>query len=181
MAPQPGEAVLDLCSAPGGKTTFIAQLMNNRGLIMAQDSHILRRQMVEENCRRLGVMCVRLSAPAEGGNFGLSTPYDRVLVDAPCSNTGVMRRRVDLRWRIRAEEITRLRRKQLELLDTAARQVKPAGTLVYSTCSIEPEENEQVVEQFCQKYRDFVLEQQRTLLPFNDAVDGAYVARFRKR
>ena len=180
MAPQSGEAILDLCSAPGGKTTFIAQLMTDRGLIMAQDPHMLRRKMVEENSRRLGIKSVRVAAPAEGVNPELSTPYDRVLVDAPCSNTGVMRRRVDLRWRIKESEISRLASKQLDLLETAAKQVRAGGILVYSTCSVEPDENEEVVRKFCEAASNFRLEQERTLLPFRDAVDGAYVAGLRR-
>jgi 16S rRNA (cytosine967-C5)-methyltransferase len=180
LNPQPGEAILDLCAAPGGKTTFIAQLMNNRGLIMAQDAHLLRRKLVEQNCARLGVTSVRLSAPAEGVNPNLSTAYDRVLVDAPCSNTGVMRRRVDLRRRIQPTEITRLAKLQLTLLDQAAREVKPGGTLVYSTCSLEPEENESVIQTFCEGHNEFTLQQQRSLVPFEHAVDGAYVACLRR-
>lgn len=180
LAPEPGESVLDLCAAPGGKTTFMAQLMANRGLIMAQDTHMLRRRMVEQNCQRLGVTCVHLSAPAEGVNPELTTPYDRVLVDAPCSNSGVMRRRVDLRWRIQSNEIGRLRRGQLDLLESAALQVKKGGILVYSTCSLEPEENEQVVQEFLKSHKNFSLEKERMLLPFEHAVDGAYVARLRR-
>jgi len=180
MKPQPGEAVLDLCSAPGGKTTFCAQLMENRGLIMAQDPHMLRRKLVQENCERLGVTCVQLSAPAEGMNPELSTPYDRVLVDAPCSNTGVLRRRVDLRWRIQEKEIARLAKIQQDLLRNAARQVKTGGVLVYSTCSIEPEENEALVNSFLEHHKDFAIERARALLPFEEDVDGAYVAVLRK-
>lgn len=180
MLPEPGEAILDLCSAPGGKTTFIAQLMNDRGLVMAQDPHMLRRKMVEENCQRLGVASVRVAAPAEGVNPKLNTPYDRVLVDAPCSNTGVIRRRVDLRWRIQESEISRLARKQLDLLETAAKQVRAGGILVYSTCSVEPEENEEVVRKFIEAHKHFELEQERMLLPLKDSVDGAYVARLRR-
>jgi 16S rRNA (cytosine967-C5)-methyltransferase len=181
MDPRPGEAILDLCSAPGGKTTFAAQLMNNTGLIMAQDAHMLRRKLVEQNCERLGVTCVQISAAAEGVYLDLSTPYDRVLVDAPCSNTGVLRRRVDLRWRIQEKEITRLAKAQCELLANAARQVKPGGVLIYSTCSMEPEENEAITKAFVAQNSEFGLDEERSLLPFNDAVDGAYVARFRRK
>jgi len=104
-----------------------------------------------------------------------------VLVDAPCSNTGVMRRRVDLRWRVRPEEIDRLRTAQLELLHHGALQIKPAGVLVYSTCSLEPEENSEVVKEFLVSHSSFRLEFERELLPFADGVDGAYVAKFVKR
>jgi 16S rRNA (cytosine967-C5)-methyltransferase len=177
LNPQPADAVLDLCAAPGGKTTLIAQLMNNRGIIMAQDPHIARRDLIRDNCLRLGVTTVRLARPSTNIYAELSEPYDRVLVDAPCSNTGVMRRRVDLRWRIRPEEIERLHAVQLDLLETAAVQVKPGGTLVYSTCSLEPEENEEVVKAFLEKHDHFRLQRERTLLPFIEGVDGAYVAR----
>ena len=101
-------------------------------------------------------------------------------MDAPCSNTGVMRRRVDLRWRIQPEEIERLRAAQLDLLKQAAPRVKPGGVLVYSTCSLEPEENQEVVNQFLIEHADFKLEYERELLPFADNVDGAYVARLKR-
>jgi 16S rRNA (cytosine967-C5)-methyltransferase len=175
--PKPGEAVLDLCAAPGGKTTYIAQRMQNRGYIMAQDIDVRRRQIVRENCDRLGVKIVNLSRATTAVNTDLSEPFDRVLVDVPCSNTGVMRRRVDLRWRIQQAELKRLAAAQLELLLRAATQVKPAGTLVYSTCSLEPEENAELIQQFLSKRKAFRLDAERALLPFEHRVDGAYVAR----
>ena len=175
--PKPGEAVLDLCAAPGGKTTYIAQRMQNRGYIMAQDIDVRRRQIVRENCDRLGVKIVNLSRATTAVNTDLSEPFDRVLVDVPCSNTGVMRRRVDLRWRIQQAELKRLAAAQLELLLHAAGQVKPAGTLVYSTCSLEPEENAELIQQFLSKRKAFRLDAERALLPFEHHVDGAYVAR----
>ncbi len=105
--------------------------------------------------------------------------FDKILVDAPCSNTGVMRRRVDLRWRIAPEEISRLQKSQLELLNQAAPMLMPCGILIYSTCSLEPEENSEVVKQFLAANPDFKLESERQLLPFADGVDGAYVARLK--
>ena len=105
LAPQPGETILDLCAAPGGKTTYIAQRMGNRGRIAAQDNQPERLKLVGENCRRLGVTCVEIAtAPDPDARF------DRILIDAPCSNTGVLRRRVDLRWRVQPAEIERLRK-----------------------------------------------------------------------
>jgi 16S rRNA (cytosine967-C5)-methyltransferase len=203
LDPQPGERILDLCAAPGGKTTFAAQQMRNEGAIVAQDSDPTRLQLVTENCTRLGVTCVVVGTGdpdphpqplshlmGEGGRRGrvrVSPPglmaendFDRVLVDAPCSNTGVMRRRVELRWRIQAAELERLRVLQLELLSRAASLLKPGGTLVYSTCSLEPEENEGVVKEFLSRTAGFQLENERQLLPFVDKVDGAFVARMRK-
>jgi 16S rRNA (cytosine967-C5)-methyltransferase len=179
LGPQPGETILDLCAAPGGKTTFIAQLMNNQGRIIAQDVSEERLKWIQENCARLGVTCVETILPS-ALNSQPSTGFDRVLVDAPCSNTGVMRRRVDLRWRIQPEEIERLHTAQLDLLKQAATQVKPGGVLVYSTCSLEPEENSEVLKQFLSDHADFKLESQRELLPFVDNVDGAYVARIKR-
>jgi 16S rRNA (cytosine967-C5)-methyltransferase len=174
LDPQPGENVLDFCAAPGGKTTYIAQLMRNEGNLIAHDAVPARLKLLEENCSRLGVVCARLVLPAALDHHALC---ERVLVDAPCSNTGVMRRRVDLRWRIRPEEIQRCRKIQLQLLTRAAAFLKPGGTLVYSTCSLEPEENREVIEQFLQEQPRFKLQHERELLPFVDAVDGAYVAR----
>ncbi|MGD0252444.1 MAG: 16S rRNA (cytosine(967)-C(5))-methyltransferase RsmB [Verrucomicrobiota bacterium] len=174
LEPQPGETILDLCAAPGGKTTFIAQLMNNQGRIVAMDNSRERLKLLEENCLRLGVTCVE---PVLTSHLTLRTShFDRILVDAPCSNTGVMRRRLDLRWRIQPKEIQRLRDLQLDLLKQAAPRVKSGGVLVYSTCSLEPEENAEVVKQFLSEHVEFRLEYERELLPFVDNVDGAYVA-----
>jgi 16S rRNA (cytosine967-C5)-methyltransferase len=179
LGPQTGETILDFCAAPGGKTTFIAQVMNNQGRIVAQDVSEERLKWIQENCARLGVTCVETILPSTL-NLQPSTGFDRVLVDAPCSNTGVMRRRVDLRWRIQPEEIERLRADQLDLLQQAATQVKLGGVLVYSTCSLEPEENGEVVKQFLSDHAGFKLESERELLPFVDNVDGAYVARMKR-
>jgi len=219
LGPQPGETILDFCAAPGGKTTFIAQLMNNQGCIVAQDVSDERLKWIQENCARLGVTCVetvvseqarphpdplpqereqqsstcKISSQARSANRLAIIPplpagegrgegklFDRVLVDVPCSNTGVMRRRVDLRWRIQPEEIERLRTAQLELLQQAATQVKPGGVLVYSTCSLEPEENQEVVKQFLAGHSEFKLKSERELLPFVDNVDGAYIAQLKR-
>jgi 16S rRNA (cytosine967-C5)-methyltransferase len=148
--------------------------MRNEGSVIAQDQSEERLKLVAENCKRLGVTnCECLVTPK-------STRFDRVLVDAPCSNTGVMRRRVDLRWRLRLSEIERLRRSQLDLLNRAAGQVRPAGVLVYSTCSLEWEENQEVVKEFLVNQSRFQLERERELRPFNEGVDGAYVARMKR-
>ena len=175
LGAQPGETILDLCAAPGGKATFIAQQMNNEGRIVAHDSFADRLKLIRENCTRLGVTCAEVTSTF---NFPPAT-FDRVLVDAPCSNTGVMRRRVDLRWRISPEEISRLQKTQLDLLKQAVSKLKPGGVIVYSTCSLEPEENSETVKQFLAAHPGFKLETERQLLPFADGVDGAYVARLK--
>ena len=177
LDPQPGETILDYCSAPGGKTTFIAERMRNSGTLVAHDTTAERLKLVEENCARLGVTCARTTLPSSL-NSQLPTLCDRILVDAPCSNTGVMRRRVDLRWRIRETEIDRLRATQLQLLREATQRLKPGGTLVYSTCSLEPEENTELVREFLHENPAAHFQRERKLEPWTDAVDGAYVARF---
>ena len=177
LGAQPGETILDLCAAPGGKATLIAQLMNNEGRIVAQDVSEDRMKLIQENCARLGV--VNVEAVSNSSFFILYSSFDRVLVDAPCSNTGVMRRRVDLRWRISPEEIARLRQTQLDLLQLAATKLKSGGILVYSTCSLEPEENSEIVNEFLREHQNFKLEKECQLLPFADIVDGAYVARLK--
>ncbi len=171
LDPQSGETILDMCAAPGGKTTHIAQRMGNRGLAAARDNQPERLKLLEENCRRLGATCVELAA-APG-------PFDRILIDAPCSNTGVLRRRIDARWRVQPEEIKRLSKAQSALLSQAATELKPGGVLVYSTCSLEQEENEEVVRRFLEKHPTFKLVNERQLLPFIEGVDGAYVATLR--
>jgi 16S rRNA (cytosine967-C5)-methyltransferase len=176
LDPQPGETILDLCAAPGGKTTFIAQLMRNEGRIIAQEINPDRLKLLRENCHRLGATCVQSALPSTLDPRP-STLNDRILIDAPCSNTGVLRRRIDLRWRIQPQEIERLRKTQLDLLHQAAGLLKPGGTLVYSTCSLESEENAEVVQQFLESNPQFKLEQEQELLPFRDRVDGAYTAR----
>jgi 16S rRNA (cytosine967-C5)-methyltransferase len=176
LGAMPGEAVLDLCAAPGGKLTLIAQQMGNKGRLCASDVHPDRFALIRQNCARLGVSSVDFLTPVALQRHTFSV-FDRVLVDAPCSNTGVMRRRVDLRWRLRPEEIARLEGVQVGLLRKAAALVRPGGTLVYSTCSLEPEENQNAVKLFLQTQPGHRLVEERDLAPFRDGVDGAYVAK----
>jgi 16S rRNA (cytosine967-C5)-methyltransferase len=179
LQPQPGQTILDLCAAPGGKLTYIAQLMQNHGNVIAHDVTPDRLKLIQENCARLGVTCAETVFPSTL-NSQLSTLFDRILIDAPCSNTGVLRRRVDLRWRIRPEELTRLSALQLQLMHQAAPLLKPGGVLVYSTCSLEPEENEEVAREFLTTHGDFKLLQSHQLLPFVDGTDGVYVAQIKR-
>ena len=175
LGAQPGESILDLCAAPGGKAMFIAQQMDNHGRLVAHDAFADRLKLIQQNCTRLGVTCAEATSTF---NFQPAT-FDRVLVDAPCSNTGVMRRRVDLRWLIQPHEIERLRGTQLDLLRQTVTVLKPGGVLIYSTCSLEPEENSEVVKTFLAANAAFKLETERQLLPIVDNVDGAYVAKLK--
>lgn len=169
---QSRESVLDLCAAPGGKTTYIAQLTSNQATIVAEDVQPARLALVGENATRLG-------AKIDLGTDKSGRRYDRILIDAPCSNTGVLRRRVDLRWRLKEGDIAKMAATQQTLLAQAVERLNSTGTIVYSTCSLEPEENQQLIKQFLESHPSFKLESERELWPFRDGTDGAYVARLR--
>jgi len=160
LEPSPDESVIDVCSAPGGKTSHLAQLMANKGSILATDSNKSRLLMVKDNCRRLGIDMVktRQNNSAILDDNCLKTA-DKVLVDVPCTGVGVIRRKPDLRWQTydlkRFERLTEL---QGKILDIASNYLKIGGRLVYSTCSTEPEENEEIVSKFLEKHPDFELE-----------------------
>ena len=183
LSPRAGEKILDACAAPGGKTGYIAQLMENRGTIVACDRNPERLQILKENMTRLGVGIVhtfdhdwtRGDVPMEIASMA---PFHRILLDAPCSNTGVMRRRVDARWRLQPSDFPRMQQRQLEIICALVPLLKPKGTLVYSTCSFEPEENEHVVWQALTSAAVLRLEEQKHSLPFRDSLDGAFAAKF---
>ena len=177
LDPQPGQAVLDLCAAPGGKTCHIAERMKNEGQLSALDNSESRLKLLRENCDRMRVTCATLGQT----DATATSKYDRVLVDVPCSNTGVMRRRLDLRWRLSPGGARRLGDEQLKLLGQAAAHTKPNGQLVYSTCSIEPEENEQLVARFLEAHPGWRLAAERSLHPVEDHTDGAYAARLTRQ
>jgi 16S rRNA (cytosine967-C5)-methyltransferase len=182
LDPKPGESILDACAAPGGKTTYLAQLMNNRGVIIACDRDHKRLQILKDNVGRLGATIVRTvrhdwtrNHPPE--EISSVAPFDRILLDAPCTNTGVMRRRIDVRWRLRPEDFSRMSIEQLTIAHAVIGLLKPGGTLVYSTCSLEPEENEQVVHRLLSEPPALGLEAEKDSLPFRDGFDGTYAAK----
>jgi 16S rRNA (cytosine967-C5)-methyltransferase len=183
LDPAPGEAVLDACAAPGGKAAYLAEMMKNDGELVVADRDANRLSRLHRNFVRLGVSNARMLRcdwtdeqfkRAAGVH---SQSFDKILVDAPCSNTGVLRRRVDLRWRLQPDDFTRMPRQQLAILCAVAPLLKPGGSLVYSTCSLEPEENTQVIDEFLRARPDFRLTNQKESLPFRDAIDGAFAAR----
>jgi 16S rRNA (cytosine967-C5)-methyltransferase len=177
LDPQPGERVLDLCAAPGGKTTHIAALMEDRGEVVAVDVSRERSRRIHENIKRMGLTSVRVEVrDARTVPPGAEGSYDRVLVDAPCSNTGTLARRPEARWRILPEHLVDLPVVQLGLLRAAADLVREGGTIVYSTCSIEREENEAVVESLVAERGDVLLTQASEWLPSAEG-DGGFVAR----
>jgi len=160
LDPSPGELVIDVCSAPGGKTTHLAQLMANKGSLLAMDSNKLRLLTVKSNCRRLGIDIVKTR---QNDGSILDNNYlkeaDKVLVDVPCTGLGVLRRKPDLRWQdYDAKRFEKLTNLQGEILNTASCYLKIGGKLVYSTCSTEPEENEEIVSKFLEEHPKFELE-----------------------
>ena len=171
LAPQPGEHVLDACAAPGGKTALLAEMMDHQGTIVATDSSGSRLRQLRENLERLQIEPVVVEQVDWINSTDHERKYDAVLLDAPCSNSGVMRRRVDVRWRLQPWDFDRQVKTQKCLLESVARVVKPGGRIVYSTCSIDSEENEQVI-------RDSGLDivKIRTSLPWVDGFDGAFAA-----
>ncbi|MBI4560645.1 MAG: 16S rRNA (cytosine(967)-C(5))-methyltransferase RsmB [Candidatus Rokubacteria bacterium] len=149
LAPRPGETVADVCAAPGTKTTHLAELMENRGRLIAMDPHAARLKLVPKAAHRLGVGIVECHVGrAEALAPKFEGRCDRVLVDAPCSNLGVIRRHADVKWRCGEVALKPLAANQRQILEAAAAMVKPGGILVYATCSLEPEENEEVVLPF---------------------------------
>lgn len=156
VAPESGQTIIDLCGAPGGKSTHLAQLMHNEGQIISIDLHEQRTRLIQENADRLGV---KIIATVAGNALDFKMPAeeraDAVLLDAPCTGTGVIRRRADSRWRRTAGDIKQLADLQYQLLEHAAAMVKPGGHLVYSTCSLEPEENHLLIERFLGRHYEF--------------------------
>lgn len=202
LNPQPGEHVLDACGAPGGKTTHLAQNMKNQGEILAFDIHPHKLELIAQLAQRLGITIIQpqlgdareLAGVKEGS-------FQKILVDAPCSGLGVIRRRADLRWHKAEEEIEKLPALQLEILERAAECVAVGGELVYSTCTIEPEENFDVVRAFRTRHPEFrpvnllenlpfTLTEERDIrqaekgilqiLPHHHSMDGFFLAKFQR-
>lgn len=189
LAPQANETILDACAAPGGKSLAIADTMKT-GRLVALDEPGPRLERLKENLGRVapGVQValmpgdLREAGPRFFRDYNLPETYDAVLLDAPCSNTGVMRHRIDVKWRLRATDFGQHARQQLALLRAAARLVREGGRLVYSTCSLETEENEAVVQEFIHHARTpWALERHVVAYPWIDGHDGAGAFLLRRR
>jgi 16S rRNA (cytosine967-C5)-methyltransferase len=215
LDPQPGDIVLDACAAPGGKSTHLADLMHNKGIIYAVDRKGARLELLRSNCHRLGVQIVvpivgdirqprewvptieTAESPSVKKPKVADLSVDRILVDAPCSGLGVLRRHPEAKWRKDERALPRHQALQCQILEAVAPCLRPGGVLVYSTCSTEPEENEQVIERFCRAHAEFQRESVVSWLPpaaqrfvteqgaFSTvgnqfSMDGFYAARLRK-
>lgn len=191
LNPKENEEILDLCAAPGGKTIHIAELIKNNGRITAVDISERRIKRIKENAQRLCFDCVETHC-SDAIKFKSEQKYDKILVDAPCSNTGVLSKRADARWNRKPEDIVALSVLQLNILNNAAKYLKPEGVMVYSTCSIEKAENEKVVALFLQQNNDFQIEdlspyvifptqdKMLTILQSTNNTDGFFIARLKK-
>ncbi|MGH7852777.1 MAG: 16S rRNA (cytosine(967)-C(5))-methyltransferase RsmB [Candidatus Binatia bacterium] len=198
LSPQPGERILDLCAAPGGKSTYIAELMHDEGETIAVDISARGIEKIKQNVGRLGLRSVRAvradvsepSAELDGA------PYDRILVDAPCSGLGTLRAHPEIKWNRDERDIRRLSRLQLKILNQVGRHLKRDGILVYSTCTLARDENDRNVESFLAGHAEFELQDAARYLPHKaqhmargkyfqalphrDNIDGFFAARLRK-
>jgi len=196
LKPEPGEVVYDMCAAPGGKTTHIAQLMQNRGSIRAFDIHAHKIELIRQNASRLGIdMITAEEKDASLYDAALSQTADKILADVPCSGLGIIRRKPDIKWnKTQADDLSAI---QMQILENAADYLKPGGELVYSTCTVEPAENELLIEAFLKKHPEFsavdfteILPEKLqketaasgylTLYPNVDETDGFFIAKLRK-
>ena len=179
LAPRPGERVLDLCAAPGGKTTHLAALMEDRGEVVAVERHPGRASALERTRARMRASCVKV----EVGDAAIPRtdgPFDKILVDPPCTGLGTLQSRPDLRWRARPEAVGELAALQARILGTAAQALAPGGALVYSVCTISRAEGDQVIDAFLREHREFAAERRLQLLPHRDGTDGFFIARLRR-
>jgi 16S rRNA (cytosine967-C5)-methyltransferase len=173
LDPQPGERVLDLCAAPGGKTTHLAALMQNTGAIVAVERHAGRAGALRRTCERVRATNIAVTV-GDAARFTTAQPFDRVLVDPPCSGLGTLQGHPDLRWRSSPEAIERLAETQAAILRAGVAALRQGGTLVYSTCTLSPRENEQQVAAIGLR-----VESERLVLPHRDRTDGFYIVRMR--
>lgn len=193
LDPQSGENILDMCAAPGGKAGYIAERMQDSGNIIAIERHFSRAKFFLDNLARLGIEIANVVC-ADSLQLPTTVEFDKILIDAPCTGFGVLKKRADLRWKRTLKDIENMKHLQLQLLESAAKVVKPDGVIVYSTCTIEPEENELVVNAFLERNKGFILEPAANFVPplyisekyfvrtfpFKHQIDGSFAARIRK-
>lgn len=183
LNPQPDEIVLDACSAPGGKTTYIAELMKNKGIIEAWDIHEHRTKLVEKNAKRLGINIIKTQVKdATIYDERLNKKFDKILLDVPCLGIGVIKRKPDIKWQRKVEDIKEITKTQATILENCSRYLKKGGSLVYSTCSILKEENEDIISNFLSKQTDFEIAENDVINIFQDEEkDGFFICKLHKK
>lgn len=181
LDPKENEYILDACAAPGGKTTYIAQLMKNTGRIDAWDIHDHRAKLIKETASKLGITNITTRvADASEYHTQLYEKYDRVLLDVPCSGIGVIRKKPDIKWTRKLEDLDSLLNTQKLILECCSAYVKTGGVIVYSTCTVLKDENEKQIERFLQKHKEFKLIEEIKLFPNVNGTDGFYIAKLEK-
>jgi 16S rRNA (cytosine967-C5)-methyltransferase len=179
VEPRAGERLLDLCSAPGAKTTHLAALLGCEGEIVAVEQHVGRADALRRTCARMNAACVRVEI-GDAGRPRTGETFDGVLVDPPCSGLGTLQSRPDLRWRASPEGVAELAILQRRIFDAAATATAPGGSLVYSVCTISRAEGDALIDTFLVEHPQFAIEERRQLLPHRDGTDGFFVARLRR-
>ncbi len=181
LDPQHGDIVMDVCAAPGGKTMAIAERMNNTGKILASDIYRRKLDLVDKEAERLGITNVETrSWDAARVDSSMIEKADRVLVDVPCSGLGVVRRKPEIKYKEKTQEMELLPKKQLAILSASSQYVKPGGMLVYSTCTVNPYENQRVITDFLKKHNSFKKEEMIQLLPHVNGTDGFFICTMKK-
>lgn len=181
LDPQPDEFIMDVCAAPGGKSLAIAEKMRNRGMVSSWDIYRRKLAIIDKEAERLGVTIVTTRTwDATRVDSSMIDKADRVLVDAPCSGLGVVRRKPEIKFKKQTRDMDELPKKQLAILSASSKYVKPGGVLVYSTCTINPYENQKVIKEFIKKNPYFIKEEEMQLLPNINNTDGFFICKMRK-
>ena len=183
LNPQPGELVLDACSAPGGKTTYMAELMKNEGKIEAWDIHEHRTKLVEKNAQRLGIEIIETKVKdASLYDESLKEKFNKILLDVPCLGIGVIKRKPDIKWKRKPEDVKNITEIQKKILDNCSKYLKKNGVMVYSTCSILEKENQDIVDKFLKENNDYYIrpEKTRNILP-NEEKDGFFICKIYRK
>lgn len=180
LEPKPNETILDACAAPGGKTTYIAEIMQNKGTIEAWDIHEHRTKLIEENAKRLGIDIIKI----ETQNASIYHPeyqkkFNKILLDVPCLGIGVIRHKPDIKWQRKPEDVEKITKIQKQILKNCTKYLKEKGTIIYSTCSILQEENQKVIQEFIEENSEFTYENTE-ILP-TKYQDGFFISKIKRK
>jgi 16S rRNA (cytosine967-C5)-methyltransferase len=197
LSPKENDLILDMCAAPGGKSTHMAQILKNKGKIIAVDKYDAKITTMKKNAERLGVTCIEFvqdDATDFHNDIVSSERFDKILLDAPCSGLGVLSKKPDIRWKREPEDIINLAKYQRKLLENASKYLKPNGVIVYSTCTIEPEENFELIKSFLADHPEYKIDNAANFIhselvnaegcietfPHKQSTDGSFAVRLLK-